>query len=51
MKAINYDCRKRQVALVILLAAVLITSTGLATASPAGFDKDDKKEKKDKKNT
>jgi hypothetical protein len=49
MKAINNDCRKRQVALVILLAAVFITSTDLATASPAGFDKDDKKEKKAKK--
>ena len=39
MKAINNDCRKRQVALAILLAAVFITSTGLATASPAGFNK------------
>lgn len=49
MKAINYDCRKRQIALVILLAAVLFTSAGLATASSAGFDEKDKKGKKGKK--
>ena len=51
MRAINYDCRKRQIAMVTLLAFVFITSTGLAAASSAGFDKGDKKEKKGKKNS